>query len=300
MIPSIIFCMASVFGGVAVHTRNSSLQALDRGVTRSAGGNEGDERGRSRTTGCQARLLRSSSSGHKGMSNRCCTFLPSLLPSSSSRIISMGGPAVTFCSLSFLLRRMFLVCRVVNKVLGPETPIYIYSVTSSPRFLQFFSHSDYPPPPLQSALLLQMLDPSSSASPGWGDGLCSREGECVSLRVDLEVATQDLRVGVKVKASSLEKALLPTGTVRLLELYLRGSVSVRAELRDEFPFVSKVSRRIIHTSKYVSGAGAGRQSRYAASASSSTPQFHKYSTSRVSHSTNCQRTGCRETIDEKV
>ncbi len=86
-----------------------------------------------------------------------------------------------------------------------------------------------------------MLDPGSSASPGWGDGRCRREGECVSLRVDLEVATQDLRVGVRVKASTLEKALLPTGTVRLLELFLRGSVSVRAELRDEFPFVSTVS-----------------------------------------------------------
>lgn len=66
----------------------------------------------------------------------------------------------------------------------------------------------------------------------------------MSLRVDLEVATQGLRVGVKVKASSLEKALLPTGTVRLLELYFRGSVSIRAELRDEFPFVGKVSERV--------------------------------------------------------
>lgn len=63
----------------------------------------------------------------------------------------------------------------------------------------------------------------------------------MSLRVDLEVASQDLRVGVRVKASTLEKALLPTGTVRLLEFYFRGSVSVRAETRDEFPFVSTVS-----------------------------------------------------------
>lgn len=63
----------------------------------------------------------------------------------------------------------------------------------------------------------------------------------MSLRVDLEVASPDLRVGVRVKASTLENALLPTGTVRLLEFYFRGSVSVRAEIRDEFPFVSTVS-----------------------------------------------------------
>eukprot|EP00903_Cladosiphon_okamuranus_P007691 g7454.t2 len=85
---------------------------------------------------------------------------------------------------------------------------------------------------------IKTLDPTSSASPGWGDGRCRLEGKCVSLRVDLEVASQDLRIGVRVKASNLEKALLPTGTVRLLEFYFRGSVSVRAEIRDEFPFVS--------------------------------------------------------------
>lgn len=68
----------------------------------------------------------------------------------------------------------------------------------------------------------------------------------MSLRVDLEVASPDLRVGVRVKASTLEKALLPTGTVRLLEFYFRGSVSVRAELRDEFPFVSTVSGSALH------------------------------------------------------
>lgn len=63
----------------------------------------------------------------------------------------------------------------------------------------------------------------------------------MSLRVDLELASQDLRVGVRVKLSSLEKALLPTGTIRLLELYFRGSLSIRAEVRDEFPFFSTVS-----------------------------------------------------------
>lgn len=66
----------------------------------------------------------------------------------------------------------------------------------------------------------------------------------MSIRVDLEVATQGLRVGVGVKASSLEKALLPTGTVRLLEFYFRGSVAIRAELRKEFPFVGTVRGRI--------------------------------------------------------
>eukprot|EP00752_Nemacystus_decipiens_P012056 g10688.t1 len=85
---------------------------------------------------------------------------------------------------------------------------------------------------------IKTLDPSSSSAPGGGDGRCIQEGECVSLRVDLEVASQDVRVGVRVKVSTLEKALLPTGTVRLLEFYFRGSVSVRAETRDEFPFVS--------------------------------------------------------------
>lgn len=63
----------------------------------------------------------------------------------------------------------------------------------------------------------------------------------MALKVDLEVATQGLRVGARVKASSLEKAFVPTGTIRLLELYFRGSLSVRAELRDEFPFVGMVS-----------------------------------------------------------
>ena len=63
----------------------------------------------------------------------------------------------------------------------------------------------------------------------------------MSFRVDLEIVTQGLRVGVRVKASSLEKARVPAGTVRLLELFFRGNVSVRAELRNEFPFVATVS-----------------------------------------------------------
>lgn len=86
-----------------------------------------------------------------------------------------------------------------------------------------------------------MLDPNSSAAPGWGDGRCTHPGECLALRMDLQVATEGLRLGVGVKFSSLEKALLPKGTVRLLELCFRGSVSVRVELKKEFPFVSTVS-----------------------------------------------------------
>lgn len=66
----------------------------------------------------------------------------------------------------------------------------------------------------------------------------------MSFRVNLAVATQGLRVGVGVKASSLEKALLPTGTIRLLELHFRGSVSVRAELQSNFPFVGMVSEML--------------------------------------------------------
>ena len=38
-----------------------------------------------------------------------------------------------------------------------------------------------------------------------------------------------------------EKVPLPTGKVRLLELYFKGSLSVRVERRDEFPFVGMVS-----------------------------------------------------------
>lgn len=114
----------------------------------------------------------------------------------------------------------------------------LYSVTFTPPALRlsFRCTQRLTAPPVQT------LDPSASASPGWGDGRCSREGECVSLRVDLEVASRDLRVGVRVKASTLEKALLPTGKVRLLEFRFRGSVSIRAELRDEFPFVSTVRK----------------------------------------------------------
>ena len=47
-------------------------------------------------------------------------------------------------------------------------------------------------------------------------------------------------VGVKPPARG-EKVLLPTGKVLLLEVYLKGSLSVRVEQRDEFPFVGMVS-----------------------------------------------------------
>ena len=102
-------------------------------------------------------------------------------------------------------------------------------------------HSPSPPPPTPAGSRTQVLDPASPTSPGWGDGRCNRVVQCMSFRVNLEMATQGLRVGVRVKASSLEKAKVPAGTVRLLELFFRGSVSVRAELRNEFPFVTTVS-----------------------------------------------------------
>lgn len=68
----------------------------------------------------------------------------------------------------------------------------------------------------------------------------------MSFRVALELATRGLSVGVGVKLSSLKKALLPTGNIRLLEAYFRGSISVRLEVRDEFPFVGKVNPITFH------------------------------------------------------
>ena len=51
-----------------------------------------------------------------------------------------------------------------------------------------------------------------------------------------------LSVGVGLKPSVLgKKALLRTGKVPLLELYLKGSLTVRVERKDEFPFVGMVS-----------------------------------------------------------
>lgn len=119
-------------------------------------------------------------------------------------------------------------------------PFYRLLITQHPHFSYLFN-IPLPRFYLSSAAVPQMLDPTSATSPGGGDGKCTREGECVSLRVDLAVATQGLRLGVGVKVSSLEKALLPTGTVRLLEVFFRGSVAIRAELRKEFPFVGTVS-----------------------------------------------------------
>ncbi|CAM9760862.1 unnamed protein product, partial [Ascophyllum nodosum] len=86
---------------------------------------------------------------------------------------------------------------------------------------------------------VKVLDPASPAVPGWEDGRCGTlEKDCLAFRVDFEVATRGLRVGVGVKPSARgEKALLPTGKVRLLEVYLKGSLSVRVERRDEYPFV---------------------------------------------------------------
>ena len=79
--------------------------------------------------------------------------------------------------------------------------------------------------------------------PGWGDGRCGTENDCLAFRVDLEVATRGLSVGVEMKPSARgEKALLPTEQVLLLDLYFKGSLSVRVERRDEFPFVGMVSR----------------------------------------------------------
>lgn len=87
-----------------------------------------------------------------------------------------------------------------------------------------------------------MLDTNSPSSPGGNGG--NHQGHypegSVSFRVDLELATRGLRVGVGVKLSNLEKALLPTGKVRLLGVYFRGSVVVRVEVRKEFPFVGMV------------------------------------------------------------
>lgn len=103
------------------------------------------------------------------------------------------------------------------------------------------------PPPARHATLSpprpKMLDPASPYSPGGGYISNERQNakKFVSLRVDLELATRDLRVGVGVKLSNLEKALLPTGNIRLLEVYFRANVSVRLEVRDEYPYVGSVS-----------------------------------------------------------
>ena len=99
------------------------------------------------------------------------------------------------------------------------------------------------PLPFPSRRWPQVLDPASPAAPGWGDGRCGTlERDCLAFRVDLEVATRGLRVVIGVKPSARgEKALLPTGKVRLLEVYFKGSLSVRVERRNEFPFVGMVS-----------------------------------------------------------
>lgn len=97
---------------------------------------------------------------------------------------------------------------------------------------------------LSPSCTTQILDPTSASSPRRDSDApdkCGRVKECVSLRVDLEAATRGLRIAFGVKLSNLEKALLPTGTVRVLEVYFRGSVSVRMEVRRDFPFVGMVS-----------------------------------------------------------
>lgn len=87
-----------------------------------------------------------------------------------------------------------------------------------------------------------MLDATTPGTPGYGDGKCTLATDCLGLQIDLEVATRGLRVGFGVKPSTRgDKAVLPSGTVRLLALYLMGRLSVRVELREEFPFVGIVS-----------------------------------------------------------
>lgn len=81
-------------------------------------------------------------------------------------------------------------------------------------------------------------------TPGYGDGKCTLATNCLALQIDLEVATRGLRVSFGVKPSTRgDKAVLPLGTVRLLQLYLKGRLSVRVELTEEFPFVGMVSRK---------------------------------------------------------
>lgn len=82
------------------------------------------------------------------------------------------------------------------------------------------------------------------ATPGYGDGKCTLATDCLALQIDLEVATRGLRVGFGVKPLTRgDKAVLPSGTVRLLELFLMCRLSVRLELTEEFPFVGMVSRK---------------------------------------------------------
>ena len=99
------------------------------------------------------------------------------------------------------------------------------------------------PLPFPSRRWPQVLDPASPAVPGWGDGRCGTlERDCLAFRVDLEVATQGLSVGGGVGLPVFgKKALLRTGKVPLWDLYFKGSLSVRVERRDDFPFVDMVS-----------------------------------------------------------
>lgn len=101
-----------------------------------------------------------------------------------------------------------------------------------------------PPRPPPGSCPGQILDPASASSPQHQDEASDtreRVAGRTSFRVDVEAATRDLRLSFGVGLSNLEKALLPTGTVRMLELYVRGSVAVRVDARRDFPFLGMVS-----------------------------------------------------------
>ncbi len=67
-----------------------------------------------------------------------------------------------------------------------------------------------------------------------------RQRKAVHFRTNFQMASRDLSLVCAIKMTSLERAMLPSGVIRLSELFISGTLLITVEILPDFPFVGVV------------------------------------------------------------
>ncbi len=67
-----------------------------------------------------------------------------------------------------------------------------------------------------------------------------RQRKAVHFRANVQMASRDLSLVCAIKMTSLERAMLPSGVIRLSELFISGTMLITVEILPEYPFVGVV------------------------------------------------------------
>ncbi len=69
---------------------------------------------------------------------------------------------------------------------------------------------------------------------------CDGHRKAVHFRTNVQMASRDLSLVCAIKMTSLERAMLPSGVIRLSELFISGTLLITVEILPQYPFVGVV------------------------------------------------------------